>query len=100
MELNLASKEAGFNLGGFGEIGWGNFTKDERIVGINVTLKTQAGVEISFALMSLDGYHASNYELDITEADRAGNDPILVELAPVAALPSSKTTVNMIDLVP
>ena len=99
MEYNLASKEAGFNLGGFGEIGWGNFTKDERIVGINVTLKTISGVQISFAFHTLDGYHAGDYELDITEADRAGNDPILVELEPVAALPSSKTTVNMIDLV-
>ncbi len=100
MEFNLASKEAGFNLGGFGEVPWGGFTKDERIVGINVTLKTISGVQISFAFHTLDGYHASDYELDITEADRAGNDPILVELAPVAALPSSKTTVNMIDLVP
>lgn len=99
MEFNLASKEAGYNLGGHGEVGWGNFTKDERIVGINVTLKTTGGVEISFSFFDLAGYHASDYELDITEADRDGNDPILVELEPVAALPSSKTTVNTIDLV-
>lgn len=100
ISFNLASREAGYNLGGKGEGGWGAFTKDDRIVGINVTLKTIGGTQIAFEYHDLDGYHADDYELVITEADRLGNDPVLVELEPVIALPSSKATANTIDLVP
>lgn len=99
VEFNLASKEAGFNLGGFGEVGWGNFVKDSRIVGINVRLKTLIGDEIVSEYHSLEGYHASDYELTLFELDRMNNDPFIVEMSPVASLPSSKVTANMIDVV-
>lgn len=99
MEFNLASKEAGYNLGGFGEVPWGNFVKDGRIVGINVTLKTIGGVEIVFEYHSLEGYHASQYELTVFNVDRLMNDPFIVEMQPVTSLPSSKVTANMIDVV-
>lgn len=100
ISFNLASKISGFNKGGKGQPGWGNFVKDDRIIGINVTLKTITGTQISFEYHDLDGYHADDYELTITEADRLGNDPVIVELEPVTSLPSSKATANMIDVVP
>jgi hypothetical protein len=100
VEFNLASKEAGYNLGGHGEIGWGHFVKDTRIVGINVRLTTISGVEIVFEYHSLRGYNATDYELTIFETDRIGNEPIRVEMEPVTSLPSYKTTANLIDVVP
>ena len=94
------SNFCGFTLPATGNKLKGGEYKDTRIVGINVTLKTSSGTQISFEFHSLDGYHASDYELTITEADRLGNDPVLVEMSPVTSLPSSKATANTIDLVP
>ena len=99
VSFNLASRIAGFNLGGKGEVGWGAFTKDSRIEGVNVTIKNLAGVQIGFEYLDLDGYHADDYELTVTETDRAGNDPVIIELEPVTSLPARKSTANMIDLV-
>jgi len=99
VSFNLASRIAGFNLGGKGAVGWGAFTKDSRIAGVNVKIKTLAGVQIGFEYLDLDGYHADDYELTVTAADRAGNDPVIIELEPVTSLPARKPTGNMIDLV-
>jgi hypothetical protein len=99
IDFNLAGKTVGFNLGGFGAGGWGDFVKDERIEGGLVTLRTRAGVEISETFDSLDGYHADFYALELLEIDRAGNDPIEVVVQPVISLTSVKETSILVDIV-
>jgi hypothetical protein len=99
VDFKLPSKLMGYNLGGYGEGGWGDFVKDTRLTGVLVTLRTLGGVEISEAYHSLDGYHADDYALELLEADRESTDPIDVILQPVTSLASIKETNVIVDIV-
>jgi hypothetical protein len=99
MKFAMASKVQGYNVGGFDEQNYGAFSKDERIQSLDVTLKTIDGTQIDFMNFDLEGYSADEYELIVTEADRVGNDPVIVVIEPVTTLPASKPHASMIDLV-
>lgn len=86
-------------MGGYGQIPWGHFVRDTRLSAVQVKLLKMDRTEISESLFDLAGYQFGDYHLDVLNADRSGNDPIIIQVTPVAALVATKKNEVVVEIV-
>ena len=79
----LASKTAGFNLGGHGDVLWGAYETDPSITTLDVTLKEVDETEILNEVFDISEI-GEPMAVFIADADRDGNNPYIIEMIPGA----------------
>ena len=90
IDFYFSSKTAGFNLGGFGSVGWGIYIMDTSLIALNVLLEEEDGADILEQRFLLSEYQEEP-ALDIFLADRNGKNPIVVNMTPESELVSNQT---------
>lgn len=90
IDFEYCSKTAGFNLGGFNNITWGNYIRDPDLVKLNVLLEEEDGTDILEQTYELSEF-IEEPGLELLLADRNGKNPVIVNMTPENALISSRT---------
>ncbi len=90
IDFYFSSKTAGFNVGGFGSVGWGIYIMDPALIALNILLEEEDGTDILEQRFLLSEYFGEP-ALDILLADRNGKNPIVVNMTPESELVSNQT---------
>ena len=77
VDYNYCSKTAGFNIGGFGSVPWGNYVRDPNLKALHVLLEEEDGTDILNTRFELNEY-IENPGIEILEADKDSKNPIVV----------------------
>lgn len=89
LDWYFCSKLTGFGRGGYGNALWGTYTKDPLLENLRVELEETDGTTITEVDYVLDLYGEPT-QLEILQADRNGNNPIVVKLTPGSQLLSGE----------
>lgn len=95
IDFYFGNRLSGWNFGGWSDMPWGEFKKDNAIKEVRVRLLKTDGTEILMELYDLMGYYADNYRITINDADRDGNDPIDIEVTAIGNLLSASRTARI-----
>lgn len=98
VKINLAGKEAGWNIGGLGISPFGIFVRDATINSIELQIKKLNDDLIYSEAMEVEGSSVSEYSKTITVAMRNGNDPVQVSLTPAAFVAADERRIEADDI--
>jgi len=79
----FCSKTSGYGRGGWGITPWGAYDKDDSVDSVLIRLLETDGTVILSEVKDLGGYYSEEYQVLITAAERAGKDPIDVEISAI-----------------
>ena len=96
IDFYFASKTAGFNIGGHGDVLWNTYVEDASLIGLRVDLEEEDETAISSETFNLSLYEDEPF-YNLLESERDGKNPVRIKLTPINDMDSIGTKSLLVE---